>query len=67
MTRLQALLRFIWDFVVGDDWRIAVGVVLALAVTALLAGTGLAVWWLLPAVVVVLLGWSVWRAARTSR
>ncbi len=67
MSRLQALARFAWDFVVGDDWRIAVGVVLALAVTALLAGTGLAVWWLLPAVVVVLLGWSVWRAARTSR
>ncbi len=67
MRRLRAAARFAWDFVVGDYWRIAVGVVLALALTALLAGTGMALWWLLPAVVVVLLGWSVWRAARTSR
>jgi hypothetical protein len=67
MSRLEALARFVWDFVVGDDWRIAAGVVLALAVTALLAGTGLAVWWLLPAVVVALLAWSVWRASRSRR
>jgi hypothetical protein len=28
--------RFWWDFIVGDDWRIAAGVVLALALGALL-------------------------------
>jgi hypothetical protein len=28
--------RFWWDFIVGDDWRIAVGVVLVLAAGALL-------------------------------
>ena len=63
MRRIEALLRFLWDFVVGDDWRIAVGVVLALAVTALIAGTGIATWWILPLVVAVLLGYSVWRVA----
>ncbi len=67
MSRLEALARFVWDFVVGDDWRIAAGVVLALAVTALLAGTGIAVWWLMPAFVVALLAWSVWRASRSRR
>jgi hypothetical protein len=25
---------FWWDFVVGDDWRIAAGVIVAMAVTA---------------------------------
>jgi hypothetical protein len=34
-------LRFWWDFVIGDDWRIAAGVVVVLAVGALLvAQTG---------------------------
>ncbi|MGO9902446.1 MAG: hypothetical protein ACLP0J_22790 [Solirubrobacteraceae bacterium] len=67
MNRLEALARFVWDFVVGDDWRIAVGVVVALALTALLAGTGAAAWWVLPPVIVALLSWSVWRAAGPRR
>lgn len=40
MTRhLVAFGRFWWDFVVGDDWRIAAGVAVALSVGALLAAT----------------------------
>ncbi len=64
MRRLEALARFAWDFVVGDDWRIAAGVVIAIAVTALVASAGGAAWWVLPPAVVSLLAWSVWRAAR---
>jgi hypothetical protein len=64
VTRLEALGRFAWDFVVGDDWRIAAGVALALAVTALVAGTSISAWWILPVAVGGLLGFSVWRAAR---
>jgi hypothetical protein len=67
MRRLQALLRFAWDFVVGDDWRIAAGVILALAATALVSGTSLSAWWILPLAVAVLLGFSVWRATAASR
>lgn len=65
MTRLEAFVRFLWDFVVGDDWRIAAGVVLALAVTALVAGTSVSAWWILPIAVALLLAGSVWRVART--
>jgi hypothetical protein len=36
---LRAFARFWWEFVVGDDWKIAAGVVVALAVGALLAAT----------------------------
>jgi hypothetical protein len=36
---LMAFGRFWWDFVVGDDWRIAVGVTLALTTGALLVAT----------------------------
>jgi hypothetical protein len=64
MRRLEAVARFAVDFVVGDDWRIAAGVVVALAATAALAGAGAAAWWLLPVATLVLLGVSVWRAAR---
>ena len=52
-------LRFWSDFLIGDDWTIALGVVLAVAVTALLAGAGVAAWWLPPIAVVVLLGRSL--------
>ena len=31
MRFLSAFARFWWDFVVGDDWRIAAGVVVVLA------------------------------------
>jgi hypothetical protein len=65
VRRIEVFLRFLWDFVVGDDWRIAAGVVVALGVTALIAGTSVAAWWVLPLAVALLLGGSVWHAART--
>jgi hypothetical protein len=40
MRFLRAFGRFWYDFIVGDDWRIAAGVVLVLAAGAALAGTG---------------------------
>ena len=52
------LLRFLWEFVVGDDPLVAAGVVVALAVTAVLE-----VWWLMPLAVLVLLYASLRRAA----
>jgi hypothetical protein len=62
---VRTFFRFWYDFVVGDDWTIAVGVVLALSVTAVLAHYGLdTVWWLLPLVVAIGLGWSVLRGAK---
>jgi hypothetical protein len=33
-------LRFWWDFIVGDDWRIAVGVVVVLGIGALVVADG---------------------------
>jgi hypothetical protein len=67
MSRVRAFLQFLWDFVVGDDWRIAAGVVLALALTALVAGTSVSAWWVLPVAVALVLGASVWHAAGSSR
>lgn len=64
MRWLDSLVRFLWEFVVGDDWRIALGVVIALGATAALAGAGVSAWWLMPLAVAGLLAASVLRAAR---
>jgi len=64
MTRINRAALAIWDFVVGDDWRVALGVVLAIALTALVADSTVAAWWVLPVAVVVLLTDSLRRAMR---
>jgi hypothetical protein len=64
---VKAFLRFWYDFVVGDDWTIAAGVVVALVVTALLAHNGLdSAWWLLPVVVTLGLVGSLLRVTRRT-
>ena len=55
-------LRFWWDFVVGDDWRAALGVVIALGATAALVAAGLNAWWLMPIGVAAVLFVSLRRA-----
>jgi hypothetical protein len=62
MKHVVAFLRFWYDFIVGDDWRVAAGVVTAIALTALVAGTAVAAWWLMPVAVVVVLFASLRRA-----
>ncbi len=64
MSRAQAFLLAVWEFVVGDDWRTALGVALALALTAIIAGAGVSAWWVMPIAVIVLLALSIRRAAR---
>jgi hypothetical protein len=61
---LRAFGAFWWDFIVGDDWRIAAGVIVALAATAALAAASVPAWWLLPLAVAALLGLSLRRATR---
>ncbi|HWE14543.1 MAG TPA: hypothetical protein VG365_13565 [Solirubrobacteraceae bacterium] len=64
MSRARAAAAVTWDFVVGDDWPTALGVVVALAVTALAAGAGVSAWWILPVAIAGLLGLSIWRVIR---
>lgn len=67
MSRIAQFLRFLWDFVIGDDWRIALGVAVALVATLVLSNNGVTAWWLLPAVVAAMLSLSVWSVARSRR
>ncbi|MGH9055421.1 MAG: hypothetical protein ACRDYY_06085 [Acidimicrobiales bacterium] len=63
--RLVGFGLFWYDFVVGDDWRLALGVVLALGITAAVATlTSAPAWWIAPVVVLTILITSSWRAAR---
>ncbi len=63
-ARIRAIAVFCYDFVVGDDWLIAVGVVIGLALTYLMSRAAVPAWWLLPLALVLLLPLSLWRAAR---
>jgi len=67
LSRFAGLARGVWDFIVGDDWRIALGVVAALGVTAIVSDTSVSAWWILPVAVAVLLLVSVSAVARPRR
>jgi len=58
--------RFWWNFIIGDDWRVAVGLAVAFGLTWVLAHHGIAAWWVLPLAAVVLLVASVAREARNG-
>lgn len=64
MRRVRAFALGVWDFIVGDDWRTAAGVVIALGVTALVASASIAAWWITPIIVLGLLMLSLRRAVR---
>ena len=64
MTYLRRFCRFWTDFVVGDDWTLALGVVVALAVTWFVTHHGRNWYWLLPAAVVALIALSLRRVSR---
>jgi hypothetical protein len=66
MTRVAVFLEAVWNFVVGEDWRTAIGVAVALGSTALLAEAGSSAWWMMPVAVFGLLALSVRRAARSA-
>lgn len=64
MRRAVAFGRFWWEFIVGDDWRVSVQIVVAIAATAAVAAVGVSAWWLLPLAVLGVLYESLRRATR---
>jgi hypothetical protein len=64
---ILAVVRFLYDFIVGDDWTVAAAVAIGLVLSAVLNVNHIAAWWLIPVIVVVMLGVSLRRASRTKR
>lgn len=67
MRYLKQFGLFCWDFVVGDDWRLAAGVIFGVGLSYMLAHRGMNAWWMLPALIVVGLALSVGMVARGAR
>ena len=59
---MRRLVAAVVDFVVGDDVWVAVGIVVAIAATALADHAGLDAWWLLASAVPLVVGVSLLRA-----
>jgi hypothetical protein len=66
MSYLRSFGRFWWNFIVGDDWRVAAGVAFALGVASLFTRGGIDAWWLLPPAVALVLVGSLRRASHRS-
>jgi hypothetical protein len=68
MTAVAKLARsffaFWWDFIIGDDVTLAVGVAAGLTLVAVLHAAALPAWWALPVLWIIALLWSVNRASR---
>jgi hypothetical protein len=64
VSRLRSFLAFWYDFVIGDDWRVAVGVAAALGITYGISKTSIPAWWIVPAAVAALLPLSLYRVTR---
>jgi len=67
IARLRQFGAFWYDFVIGDDWQVAAGVVVALAATYGLHRAAVPAWWALPVAVLLLLPYSLWRATKPKR
>jgi hypothetical protein len=61
---LRSFGHFWWDFVVGDDWVAAAGVVLTIGLTAALVAAEVDAWWVMPIGVFAVLAVTLRRATR---
>jgi hypothetical protein len=60
-SAIIAIPRFLYNFVVGDDWTVAAAIVAGLGVTAILNANHLVAWWLMPIVAIVATAVSIQR------
>jgi hypothetical protein len=67
LSWILAVPRFLYHFIVGDDWTMAAAVFIGLALTAILNANHVVAWWLIPVIVVFMLGISLRRARGARR
>lgn len=61
---IKGVFAFLYDFIVGDDWLVAVAVIIALAITYAVSQTSVSAWWVLPVAVLLILPIALKRAVR---
>lgn len=61
---IGGFLFFWYDFIIGDDWRVAAGVVVGFFATHAIGISG---WWLLPVVVALMLSFTLHEATRPAK
>jgi ABC-type phosphate transport system auxiliary subunit len=66
MKYVRGFFRFWYDFIVGDDWRLAVSLIAVIGIAALLAAAGVSAWWFTPPAIVAALAASLRRAVGDS-
>jgi hypothetical protein len=57
--------RFWYHFIIGDDWTVAAAVAAGLVLTAVLVSAHINAWWVVPLIVIAMLGVSLRRASKT--
>ena len=67
LSWIVAIARFLYEFIVGYDWTMAASVAIGLVLSALLNANHIAAWWLIPVIVVLMLGISLRRASGRQR
>ena len=58
---LVAVGRFLYGYIFGDDWVVAVVMLIAIAASAALVANHVNAWWLVPPTAVVMTGISLLR------
>lgn len=68
MRRLRQFGAFWYDFIVGDDWRVALTVAVALGATFVVNDlTGVTLWWIVVAAVGTVLPLTIYGATRSQQ
>jgi uncharacterized membrane protein len=61
---IGGFLFFWYDFIIGDDWRVAAGIVAGFFVTH---AAGISAWWIMPVVVGAMLSFTLHEATRPAK
>ena len=61
LSWILAPFRFLYHFIVGDDWTVAVVVFIGLAICGVLNANHIIAWWLIPVLAIAMTGVSLRR------
>jgi hypothetical protein len=64
MKYMTGFFKFWYDFIVGDDWRLAIGGAIGLGLSAIAVHAHVPAWWVLPLATLVILVASLLHATR---